>query len=56
MNEWAVDFMVEPTGREVSIEVEADSGKEAMFEALTRLELEPDELLHTVSARIGPPR
>lgn len=52
---WGIDFLIEPRGREVSIDIEAESSREAMIEALTMLELEPDELLHTIHAHIGRP-
>jgi hypothetical protein len=56
MYQWAVDFIVEPGGREATEMVEACTSREAMILALTRLELAPGELLHTLSAHIGAPQ
>lgn len=56
MPKFAVDFLIEPEGREVEMDIDADTSKEAMAKALTQLEMKPDELLHTVFAHIGRPR
>jgi len=53
---FAVDFMIEPTGREVEMDIEAETSKEAMAAALAQLELAPNELLHTLFAHIGRPQ
>jgi hypothetical protein len=50
-----IDFVIEPSGREVSMEIESASSKQAMEEALYQLQLRPDELLHTIHAHIGRP-
>jgi hypothetical protein len=52
---FAVDFVIEPKGREVEMDIDAASSKEAMIAALTQLEVGQDELLHTIYAHIGRP-
>jgi hypothetical protein len=56
MQQWTVDFTIEPGGREATLSVEAVTSKEAMIAAVTDLELGAGEMLHTVFAHIGPPR
>ena len=55
MKNWTVDFIIEPHGREVSTEVDAPTSRIAMMLALDALDLQPDELLHTLYAHIGMP-
>lgn len=55
MPKFNIDFVIEPEGREVSMTIDSDTSKQAMEEALFRLELNPDELLHTLHAHIGRP-
>lgn len=52
---WYVNFMIEPSGREVELHVQASSSKDAIMAALSQLELADDELLHTLHAHIGVP-
>ncbi len=56
MQQWTVEFLIEPGGREVTATVDAASSKEAMIAALTKLELERGETLHTLFAHIGMPQ
>lgn len=56
MPKFTVDFVIEPSGRDVSMEIESDTSKQAMEEALFQLKLEQNELLHTIHAHIGRPR
>ena len=51
---WYVDFTIEPD-QEVSMTVHAETSRDAMMQALTKLELTPDELLHSIFAHISRP-
>jgi hypothetical protein len=53
---WNVDFIIEPNGREFSVEMEAPDSRLAMFWALADLRLAPNEMLHSLHAHIGQPR
>ena len=53
---WNVDFVIEPDGREISVEIEAPDSRLAMYWALADLRLAPGELLHTLHAHIGRPK
>lgn len=55
MAKWQIDFLVEPVGREVSVQVEAPTSKAAMMIALADLQMGDDELLHMLHAHIGRP-
>ena len=55
MARWYVDFLIEPAPRDIEMEIEADSGKEAIVKALAQLEMASDELLHTIRAHISRP-
>ena len=52
MPRWNVDFIIDPD-REVSVEIVANTARDAMMEALGNLELDPSEALHTIHAHIG---
>jgi hypothetical protein len=54
MKMWNVDISIEPR-REISIRLEAQSSKEAMTLALEFVELEENELLHSMYVHIGRP-
>lgn len=53
---WGVDFVIEPTGREFSVEIDAPDSRLAMFWALADLRLAPNEMLHSLYAHIGRPQ
>jgi hypothetical protein len=52
---WYVDFLIEPRGREVTVQVRARDSVMAMISALILLEIDADELLHTLRAHISRP-
>jgi hypothetical protein len=54
MKMWNVDISIEPY-REISLRLEAQSSKEAITLALEQIDLEENELLHSMHAHIGRP-
>lgn len=55
MTKWAIDIGLEPSGRDVEMEIEASDGREAVKLAMDRLEMRPGELLHTIFTHVSRP-
>jgi hypothetical protein len=51
---WTVSITFEPDGEEIFPAVQAETGKQAVLQALADLEVPPNKLLHVI--HIGPPR